>query len=105
VTGYKKLLHGEAVAMGMCAAAELALRMNIFQQSDSGLIKEMVKRYNLPADIPGDIDVREMMNAMEIDKKAKAGKIRFILPEAIGKVRIEDDVDREVIRKVLKNRT
>lgn len=105
VTGYKKLLHGEAVAMGMCAAAELALRMNIFQQSDSGLIKEMVNMYNLPADIPGDLDVREMMNAMEIDKKAKAGKIRFILPEAIGKVRIEDDVDREVIRKVLKNRT
>jgi 3-dehydroquinate synthase len=41
------------------------------------------------------------MDAMEVDKKVKAGKLRFILPEALGIMRIEEDVDREVIREVL----
>jgi 3-dehydroquinate synthase len=101
VTGYGQFLHGEAVAMGMCAAADLAVRMKIFQRSDAKRIKELVKMYNLPADIPGDLNVRDMINAMEIDKKVKAGKLRFILPEAIGKVRIEEDVDRDVIKEAL----
>jgi 3-dehydroquinate synthase len=101
VTGYGQFLHGEAVAMGMCAAADLAVRMKIFQRSDAKRIKELVKMYNLPADIPGDLNVRDMINAMEIDKKVKAGKLRFILPEAIGRVRIEEDVDREVIMEAL----
>jgi 3-dehydroquinate synthase len=101
VTGYRRFLHGEAVAMGMCAAADIAVRMKIFQRSDAKRIKELVKMYNLPADIPGDLNVRDMINAMEIDKKVKAGKLRFILPEAIGKVRIEEDVDRDVIKEAL----
>jgi 3-dehydroquinate synthase len=42
-----------------------------------------------------------MINAIEIDKKVKAGKIKFILPESIGNVKIEDDVDRELIKQVL----
>ncbi len=103
VTGYRRFLHGEAIAIGMCAAAALAVRMKLLEQSDAALIKELVEMYNLPSGVPGDLDVRELMNAMEVDKKAVAGKLRFILPEAIGRVRIEDDVDREVIKNVLEN--
>ena len=57
--------------------------------------------YNLPAYIPDDLSVPDMINAMEIDKKVQAGKLRFILPESIGKVRIEEDVDRELIKEVI----
>lgn len=39
--------------------------------------------------------------AMAVDKKAASGKLKFILPESIGRVRIEDDVDREMIKEVL----
>ncbi|HDH52936.1 MAG TPA: 3-dehydroquinate synthase [Nitrospirae bacterium] len=101
VTGYKRFIHGEAVSMGMCAAAELAVRMKIFQKDDAGKIKELVEMYNLPAYIPDDLSVPDMINAMEIDKKVQAGKLRFILPESIGKVRIEEDVDRELIKEVI----
>ncbi len=101
VTGYRKYLHGEAIAIGMCAAAELAVRMQVFQKSDVNLIKDLVRQFNLPADIPTDLNIDEMLNAMEIDKKAKEGKLKFILPEQIGKVRIEEDMDRGLIREVL----
>lgn len=101
VTGYKKYFHGEGVAMGMCSAADLAVRMNIFQEGEAELIRDLVTLYNLPADIPADLDAADMINAMEIDKKTRAGRLRFILPESIGTVRIEDDVDRELIKEVL----
>ncbi|GBD96382.1 3-dehydroquinate synthase [bacterium BMS3Abin06] len=101
VTGYRRFIHGEAVSMGMCAAAELAVRMKIFQKDDAEKIKELVEMYNLPAHIPDDLNVPDMINAMEIDKKIQAGKLRFILPESIGKVRIEEDVDRELIKEAI----
>ena len=103
VTGYKRFLHGEAVAIGMCAAADLAVRMKIFRKDEANRLRELVEMYNLPSRIPDGLNVSEMMNAMEVDKKAKAGKLRFILPESIGMVRIEEDVDRGLIREVLQS--
>jgi len=63
-------------------------------EDEANRLRELVEMYNLPSRIPDGLNVSEMMNAMEVDKKAKAGKLRFILPESIGMVRIEEDVDR-----------
>ena len=100
-SGYKKYLHGQAVAMGMCAAADLAARLTLLHQRDADKIRELVKLYNLPPGVPSDMAAKELINAMEIDKKAKAGRLQFILPESIGSVRIEEDVDREEIARIL----
>ncbi|MBI5055516.1 MAG: 3-dehydroquinate synthase [Nitrospirae bacterium] len=100
-TGYKKFLHGEAVAIGMCAAADLAVKMGIFKKREAGRIKGLVELYKLPGAIPDGINASDLISAMELDKKAKAGNIRFILPESIGKVRIVDSVDMELIKGVL----
>jgi 3-dehydroquinate synthase len=101
VTGYKKYLHGEAIAIGMCAAAELAVKLGIFNPKETSEIKELILSFNLPSVIPDDLNAAEMLSAMEIDKKVTAGRLKFILPEEIGKVRMEDDVDRELIKDVL----
>ncbi len=101
LTGYKKFLHGEAVAIGMCAAADIAVKMGMFAEKEAGRIKELVEQYNLPINIPDGLGDSDMINAMEIDKKAKAGKLMFILPEAMGRVRIEEDVDKGMIKEVL----
>jgi 3-dehydroquinate synthase len=101
VTGYKKFLHGEAIAIGMCAAAVLAVKMNIFSQSESSRIEELVRMYNLPSEIPAGLSTQDMISAMEIDKQATSGRMKFILPESIGTVRIEDDVDRQLIKAVI----
>jgi len=102
VTDYKRFLHGEAVAMGMCAAADLAVRLGILQKKDAARIKGLIELYNLPVKIPSDIDVSAILCAMEIDKKVRAGRLRFILPESIGNIRIEENIDRELIKEVLK---
>jgi 3-dehydroquinate synthase len=102
VTDYKRFLHGEAIAIGMGAASDLAVKLGIFQKEDSERIKNLLELYKLPTKIPGDIDILNILDAIEIDKKVRAGRIRFILPEAVGRVRIEEDVDRELIREVLK---
>lgn len=101
VTGYKKFLHGEAIAIGMFAAACLAVNMKLLSQGDAALIKELIELYDLPAAVPAEISIVDMVNAMEVDKKAKFGKIKFILPDAIGSVIIEDDVDRKFIRAAI----
>jgi 3-dehydroquinate synthase len=101
VTGYKKYLHGEAIAIGMYAAAELAQKMEMFSSDEASQIKELIELYDLPATIPAGLSVSDMLSAMEVDKKAKAGKLKFILPEEIGTVRIEDDVDRQMIREAI----
>ena len=101
VTGYKRYLHGEAIAIGMCAAAELAVKSGICNPTATSHIRELIESYNLPSLIPDDLNATEILRAMEIDKKVKAGKIKFILPESIGTVRIENDVDREIISAVL----
>jgi 3-dehydroquinate synthase len=100
-TGYKRFLHGEAVAIGMCLAAELAVRMNIFKKKEAERIQNLIELYKLPTTIPDNINTSDIFNAMEIDKKVKDGKIRFILPESIGKVRMLESVDRELIKEVL----
>jgi 3-dehydroquinate synthetase len=41
------------------------------------------------------------MSAMEIDKKAQSGRLRFVLPESIGEVKIVEDVDRKIIKEIL----
>ncbi len=98
---YTRFLHGEAVAIGICYASALAVKMGVLQNEDAERIKKLIEKYDLPTQIPDDISVSEIMYAMEIDKKVKAGKIRIILPEAIGRVRIQEDVDRGIIKEVL----
>jgi 3-dehydroquinate synthase len=100
-TGYRKYLHGEAVAMGMCAAADLALNAGILDNKEVSDIKEAIRMYELPCDLPEGLDAGDLINAMEIDKKTKSGRLNFILPESIGRVRIEEDVDRGLIKQVL----
>lgn len=104
VTDYKKYLHGEAIAIGMCLAADIAVRMKILREDSSMRIKALVEEYELPSSIPDDIKITEVIKAMAVDKKATSGKLKFILPESIGKVRIEEDVERDIIKESLEKK-
>jgi len=75
--------------------------MTMLNKQEARLIEEMVSIYNLPGRIPPDVDVNAIMEAMEIDKKAQYGRLRLVLPETIGRVRIVEDIDRELIRESL----
>lgn len=101
-TGYRRFLHGEAVAIGMCCAASLSVRLGFLREDEGQRVRKLIKQYGLPDQVPEDVNISSVMEAMEVDKKVKSGKLRFILPESIGCVRIEEDVDRDAVREVLK---
>lgn len=101
-TDYKRYLHGEAVAIGMCLEAELAGRLNFISNDKIHRIKSLIESYGLPSKIPEDIDKQHILSSMELDKKAIAGELKFILPEDIGKVKIYKGISDKIIKELLK---
>jgi len=103
VTEYRQFLHGEAIAIGMCLEARLS-SMFAFIDNDKVLrIKNLIDSYSLPSEMPTGIDIGHILSSMELDKKAVAGELRFILPEKIGKVRIHKGISDKMIRELLQS--
>jgi 3-dehydroquinate synthase len=92
--------HGEAVALGMVAAARLALKLNLLQRHQLKGIEQVIELAGLPTG-GMDLDVDECMRAMIYDKKVVGGRIRFVLPEGIGAAVIRDDVPDAEIREAV----
>jgi 3-dehydroquinate synthase len=88
-TGYTAYLHGEAVAIGMYVEARLSSRLGLADKREVERIRSLIKAYGLPVEMPSGMETERILSAMRLDKKAVAGELRFILPEEIGKVRIE----------------
>ena len=86
VSGYQ-LRHGEAVAIGMVAAARLAERTGMAEFGLARNIIQILKNLDLPTEIPSNLDPKQLVNAMEVDKKRVAGKARLVLPLCIGIVK------------------
>jgi len=99
--GYGKWLHGEAVATGMVLAAKLAIAMNLLEASELRRIELLISAFDLPVDAPSDMGFTEFIRHMRRDKKNIAGKLRFIVPTAIGQSEIRDDVTQEVLQQIL----
>ncbi len=102
VTGYKRYLHGEAVSIGITVEAFLSSLLDISCTDVVKEISSLLCSYRLPTHVPAEIDYEKVLSAMEIDKKALSGRLRFILPERIGKVRIEEVTDIRLIERALK---
>ncbi len=97
LTGYKTYRHGEAVAMGMAAAARMAVRMGLLGQAEMDRIVSILVRAGLPVDVPANLDREELIRSMHRDKKVVSSRLTFVLPVAVGKVEIVRDVEEEAI--------
>lgn len=86
--------HGEAVALGTIAAANLAVTLNLLTESDAARIKNVFNQAGLPTG-GMKLDPGKIVDAMAYDKKVKSGKIRLVLPNGIGQATIRDDATRE----------
>lgn len=95
--GYGTWLHGEAVAIGMVAAGELALIRKSWKHADHDRQRALIKKAGLPVQWP-ELDPESVINSLKGDKKVIDGKIRFVLPTGIGHVEIRNDVNEEEIR-------
>ena len=83
--------HGQAVALGLIAAARLAANRGLCQPDVPQRVQGVVARLGLPTELH-DYEPAMILAAMNTDKKRKRGKIHFVLPRAIGDVGVFDDV-------------
>ncbi|MFM8526326.1 MAG: 3-dehydroquinate synthase [Cyanobacteriota bacterium] len=90
--GYGTYLHGEAVAIGMLAAGELSLAMGLWDHSCQARQRALIASAGLPDRWP-DLDPEAVLSCLQADKKVRDGRVRFVLPTAIGTVMIRDDVE------------
>ncbi|MGB3203965.1 MAG: 3-dehydroquinate synthase [Crinalium sp.] len=102
LTGYRVVNHGEAVAIGMVAAGEIAVHLQLWDKESTQRQDALIKKAGLPTRLPAGLDIDAIADVLQTDKKVKAGKVRFILPTQIGVVTITDEVPAEVIRQVLR---
>ncbi len=95
-----KVSHGEAVAIGMLAAARISQRMSILKQNELARLEDLIKRAGLPTRLP-DPGMEKLVAAMKQDKKVLKGRLRFILPQSLGKVFITEEVDLSLVEQAL----
>lgn len=99
-TRYRRFLHGEAVGWGMIAASRLAAGMDLLEEKEAQRIVQLILRVGpLPA-LP-QVQPQRLLDWMRADKKTRAGRMRFVLPQRIGHVEVLDDVAETLVKKTL----
>jgi 3-dehydroquinate synthase len=94
--------HGQAVAVGMVKASAISNRLGIFPSRDFARLKDLLLRAGLPVLMP-PVDMSRVLRAIDHDKKVVNGKIRFILPQRIGRAFISSDVSFALAVEVLES--
>jgi len=89
---YVGLLHGEAISMGMCCAAYLSIKRAGLAQPEADRLKSLIAGSGLPTQIGQRFEVDQLRAAMRLDKKARNGKLRFILLRRLGETAITNEI-------------
>lgn len=100
--GYGQLLHGEAISLGMIAAASLSAQLAGLPPVGRAKIANMVKLFNLPTRLPEGMTTETILDYMKHDKKFSEGSIRFVLLRALGDAYVSKDVTEAHIVSAIK---
>ena len=98
---YGRLLHGEAVAIGMTGAAKLSQRLGLLSVEAVERQQSLLQRFGLPVTFSG-LRLVDVKKAMELDKKIRAKAVRWVLLQDIGKTTICSDVPQQDVVAVLR---
>ncbi|HVZ63670.1 MAG TPA: 3-dehydroquinate synthase [Lacunisphaera sp.] len=100
VTGFRDYLHGEAVAVGLAAAARLSARLGLFQPTDTARVERVLTAHQLPARLRSPLPTEALMNAMQHDKKVRSGRLRFVVLNAVGRAATRADIDPTLVGQI-----
>ena len=92
VAGYGEYLHGEAVAIGLCAAARLSQKMGAIAAADVARVERVVAAHALPVRLRAALPYAELHAAMTRDKKVRAGGLRFVVLRKLGEAATQGDI-------------
>lgn len=99
--GYGTLLHGEAIALGLRAAAWMSARLSTLPSADAEAITQLLKRYSLPTTLGSEFETEEILQIARMDKKFEHGKVRFVLLPHLGDALVSQDVTENDLRAAL----
>jgi len=101
LTGYKLVNHGEAVAIGMAVAGQLAVKLGLWTTEAAERQDILIRKAGLPLQVPAGLDPEAIIATLQTDKKVLSGQVRFVLPVKIGEAIVTDRVSADLIRQVL----
>jgi 3-dehydroquinate synthase len=100
-SGYGALRHGEAVSIGMVLAMSISVNMGLMESEEMNRTIELLKTLGLPTRT--DLSFSKLSPFLQLDKKSAQGNARFVLCEGLGRARIIDNFDWELVRRALDN--
>ena len=105
-SGYR-LLHGEAVAIGLAAECALSVKLGYMTNEEEKRVVSLLERAGLPTSVPDYIDREKLVKKLYTDKKVRDGKLRFVIQKGIGEivefepgvyaVKVSEETAREII--------
>jgi 3-dehydroquinate synthase len=98
---YRDFLHGEAVSLGMVAAAEISVRKAELSEDERDRIIRTLEAFKLPTRLPAGFQKEETLKAIRFDKKFTAGQVRFVVVPKLGSARLATDVTEADIEAAL----
>jgi 3-dehydroquinate synthase len=101
VTKYRRYRHGEAIALGMLAAADLGVARGALGERERQALAQLIAQLG-PLPTVSDLGTDEILEAIRRDKKVVHGRLHFVLAIEVGATMTVDDVTEEELRAVLK---
>jgi 3-dehydroquinate synthase len=101
LSDYSGLLHGEAISMGMCAGARLSVMRAGLNEAEAKRLCALLAASGLPTRLGKTFKLGELLEAARLDKKARDGKLRFVLLKRLGGAFVSDAVTDADIREVV----
>ena len=99
--GYGTWLHGEAVAVGMCMAADLSVRHGWLTEHERQRIVRLLDKAHLPTQPPSEMDVEQFLQLMALDKKVMDGQLRLVLYQGIGQAIVSNAFSLDLLKETL----
>lgn len=103
-----RLLHGEAVSIGLVAQAKLSQSLGFLDENTCQRVISLLEKSGLPVNIPDYIDISELCKKLFTDKKVRNGKLRFVLQNGVGSVcefengKYSTEIEIQLIEKILR---